>query len=276
VDRLEASVYSLSSLRTIPSWRSTLPRAHKTYAKIEGGHDGAGASDPDSTPGLPHPFGGAPPQHSSFGNLWNNSVCRQRDGKRPRSQNNAFHTSLSDILARFSHAMTSSTNGHHDPGTSSSSSSLGTHQSSSLDSHIPFPSTSEESSYPSPYSADAVAVFQAPLNKGDPSCFDGYVKHRGHRGTPEARIQVVFAESTDRTSTGTGTSATSARAASKPRGRLVPLRRRVRALAGSMTFTRCKFPTIFRKHRHPPYPVDDDNDPVEYDIPCLAYITCLW
>jgi hypothetical protein len=30
VERLEASVYSLSSLRTIPSWRSTLSRAHKT------------------------------------------------------------------------------------------------------------------------------------------------------------------------------------------------------------------------------------------------------
>jgi hypothetical protein len=30
VERLEASVYSLSFLRTIPSWRSTLSRAHKT------------------------------------------------------------------------------------------------------------------------------------------------------------------------------------------------------------------------------------------------------
>jgi hypothetical protein len=91
-----------------------------------------------------------------------------------------------------------------------------------LDSHIPFPSTSEESSYPSPYSADAVAVFQAPLNKGDASRFDGHVKHRRRRETLEDHIQVVFTETADRASTGTGTSATFARTASKPRGLLDP------------------------------------------------------
>ena len=71
--RLEASVYSLSSLRTIPIWRSTLSRAHKTYAIIECGHD----SDSDTTPSPPHEFGGAASssQRSSFGNdLWNNCL----------------------------------------------------------------------------------------------------------------------------------------------------------------------------------------------------------
>lgn len=276
VDRIEASVYSLSSLRTIPSsWRSTLPRAHgrRTYSKIERGND-RGSSDSD-TPGLlPHQFAGASSQQqSSSGNLWNNSVRRRRHDKRStRSQNNVFHTSLSDILTRFSHAMSNSTNGHHDPGASSSG-SLGTRQSS----YIPFPSTPDESSHPSPYSADAVAVFQAPLNKADDALyFDTHVKHRGIH---ENRIQVVFAEAADSTSTSTSTSAsaTSARVAPKPRGFIVPLRRRVRALASSVkTSTRRKFSTIFHKDRHPPRRVDDDNDPVEYDIPCLAYITCLW
>ncbi|KAF8476409.1 hypothetical protein DFH94DRAFT_110786 [Russula ochroleuca] len=269
VDRIEASVYSLSSLRTIPSsWRSTLPRAHRTYSKIERGHD-RGDSDSD-IPSLTHQFAGASSQHTSSGNLWNNSVRRRRNDKRStRSQNNVFHTSLPDILARFSHAMSNSTNGHHDPGASSSG-SLGTRQSS----YIPFPSTSEESSYPSPYSADAVAMFQAPLNKGDALYFDSHVKHRG---ILENHIQVVFAEAADSTSTSTSVSTTSARAAPKPRGLIVPLKRRIRALASSLkTSTRCKFPTIFHRDRHSPRPVSDDNDPVEYDIPCLAYITCLW
>lgn len=272
VDRIEASVYSLSSLRTLPSsWRSTLPRAHgrRTYSKIKRGND-RGSSDSDTPSLLPHQSAEAPSQPSSSGNLWNNSVRRRRHDKRStRSQNNVFHTSLSDILTRFSHAMSSSTNGHHDPGASSGG-SLGTRQSS----YIPFPSTSDESSHPSPYSADAVAVFQAPLNKGDALYFDTHVKHRGIH---ENHIQVVFAEAADSTSTSTSTSVTFARVAPKQRGLIVPLRRRVRALASSVkTSTQHKFSTIFHKDRYPSRPVDDDNDPVEYDIPCLAYITCLW
>ena len=286
VERLEASVYSLSSLRTIPSWRSTLSCAHKTYAKIECGHDG----DSD-TPSLPHECEGAPSsQRSSFGNIWNNSLRRRRQDRRARSPNNVFHTSLSDILARFSHAMSNSTSGHHGPGTTSSrsSGSLSAHPSSSLNSHVPFPSASDESSssssssYPSPYSADAVAAFQAPRrNKGgdvrDAPYFDGRVRYRG---IFEDHIQVDFAEAVDgtSTSTNTSTSATSVRGAtSKPRRLLAPLRRRVSAVARSVTPTRRKFPTIFHKdHRRSPRPVVEDDDPVEYDIPCLAYITCLW
>ena len=305
VERLEASVCSLSSLRTIrsiPSWRSTLTRAHNTYAKIEcDAHDGGGGggSDSDSPPNLlPRVSGGgagasssSSAQRSSSGNnnLWNNSVRRGgRHDKRTRGPNNVFHTSLSDILSRFSHAMSNSAGGHHGPGaTASSSSSLGTHPSSSLSSRrVPFPSnTSEESSsssssssYPSPYSADAVAAFQAPRNTtGDAPCFDGRVKYRG---IFEDHIQVDFAEAAHRTSTsthtGTSTSTTSVRATSKPRRLLTPLRRRVSAMARSVTPTRSKFPTIFHKDRRRPRPVDDEDDPEEYDIPCLAYITCLW
>ena len=301
VERLEASVCSLSSLRTIrsiPSWRSTLTRAHNTYAKIEcDAHDdgcGDGGSDSDAPPSvLPRVSGGgagAPSSSSGNNNFWNDSVRRGgRHDKRTRGPNNVFHTSLSDILSRFSHAMSNSTGGHHGPGTTataSCSSSLGTHPSSSLGSRrVPFPSnTSEESSssssssYPSPYSADAVAAFQAPRNTGDAPYFDGRVKYRG---IFEDHIQVDFAEATHRTSTsthtGTSTSTTSVRVTSKPHRLLTPLRRRVSAMARSVTPTRSKFPTIFHKDRRPPRrPVDDEDDFEEYDIPCLAYITCLW
>src|SRR6266849_6654302 len=65
VEQLGTGVHGLSSLRTIPSWHNTFPRARKTYAKIEhGGHDVGGGSDSDS-PCLPRLRGGASPsQHS--------------------------------------------------------------------------------------------------------------------------------------------------------------------------------------------------------------------
>jgi hypothetical protein len=276
---------NLSSLRTTPSWRNTFPRAHKTYAEIESGHDIGGGSGSDS-PSLPHLRDGASPsQHFSSGNLRNPSLRHRRrhTTKRTRSQNNVFHTPLSDLLTRFSHAMTISTSGHRDSGTcststSTSNSSPGTNHSSSFDSsHIPFPSMSDESNrtFPSPHSADAAAVFQ---NRSDaPHFLDGHVKFCG---IFEDHMQVVFEEETDRTSTSasTSTSATSARrrTASKPPGLLVRSRRRVSALARAVTPARRKFLTIFDKKRPPPRPADDDDDPVEYDIPCLAYVTCLW
>lgn len=279
VNRLGTGVYSLSSLRTTPNWRNTFPRAHKTYAEIECGHDVGRASGSDC-PSLPRPRGGASPsQRSSSGNLRNHSLRHRRRhaAKRTRSQNDVLHTPLSDLLTRFSHAMTISTSGNRDSGTSTSNSSFGTHHSSSDSGHIPFPSISDESSrtFPSPYSADAAAVFQAPLSKSDaPHFFDGHVKFRG---IFEDHMQMVFEEATDRTSTSasTSTSATSVRTASKPPGLLVRSRRRVSALARAVAPARCKFLSIFDKKRPPPRPADDD-DPVEYDIPCLAYVTCLW
>lgn len=279
VDRLGTN---LSSLRTIPSWRNTFPRAHKTYAEIERGHDVGGSSGSDSSR-FPHLRDGtSPSQHSSSGNLRNPSLRHRRRhaAKRTRSRSNVFHTPLPDLLTRFSHAMAVSTSGHRDSGTTStgtsnSSPGTGTHHSSLDSSHIPFPSISGESNrtFPSPHSADAAAVFQ---NKSDaPHLFDGHVKFRG---IFEDHMQVVFEEATDRTSTSasTSTSATSARTASKPPGLLVRSRRRVSALARALTPARRKFLTIFDKKRPPPRPADDDDDPVEYDIPCLAYVTCLW
>ena len=278
VNRLGTSVYSLSSLRAIPSWRNTFPRAYKTYAEIDRGDDVDGGSRSDS-PSLPHLRSGASPsQHSSSGNLRNHSLRHRRRhaAKRTSSQN----TPLSDLLTRFSHAMTISTSGYRDSGTSNSSlDRVGTHNSSLDSSHsqIPFPSFSDESNrtFPSPYSPDAAAVFEAPLNKGDaPRFFDGHVKFRG---VFDDHMQVVYEEATDRTSSSasTSTSAASARTASKPPGLLVRSRRRVSALARAVTPARCKIPSIFDKKR-PPRPADDDDDPVEYDIPCLAYVTCLW
>lgn len=296
VDRLGNSVYGLSSLRAIPSWRNTFPRAHGRYAEIERGHDvgglGGSASGSD-IPSLPRLHGGAPPpsRHSSSGNLRNPSLRHRRRHavKRTRNQNNVFfRTPISDLLTGFSHAMTISTGGHRDSGTTSnsnSSSSLGTHQyySSSFDSsgsgsHIPFPSMSDESNrtFPSPYSADAAAAFQ---NKSDaPHLFDGHVKFRG---IFEDHMQVVFGDAaasnnmTSTASASTSSGATSARTASKPAGLLVRSRRRVSALARAVKPARRKFLSIFDK-KLPPRPADDDDDPVEYDIPCLAYVTCLW
>ena len=292
VEQLETGVYDLSSLRTIPSWRNTFPRADKAYAKLERAHDVGGDYSGIDSPTLPRLRGGAPPsQHPSSGSLQNHSLRHRRRhaAKRTGSQNNVFHTPLSDLLTRFSHAMTISTGGHRDSGTSSNSSysssgnsSLGGTQHSSLDSsssYIPFPSISDESSrtFPSPYSPDAAAVFQAPLDKGDaPHIFDDHVKFRG---IFEDHMQVLFEdeEATDRTSSSasTNTSASFMRTASKPPGLLVRSRQRVRALARAVAPARCKFLSIFEKKLPPPRSPDDD-DPVEYDIPCLAYVTCLW
>ena len=278
VDRLGTSVSNLSSLGTIPtSWRNTFPRAHDSYAKIERGHDVGGGPGSDS-PSLPRLRGGASPsQHSSSGNLRNHSLPHRRRhaAKRTKSENRILHTPLSDLFTRFSHASTISTSGQRDSGTSSS---LGTHHSSLDSSHIPFPSISDESyrTFPSPYSADAAAVFQAPLNKSDaPHFFDGHVKFRG---IFEDHMQVVFEEATEMTSSSASTSAsaTSARTASNPPSLLNRSRRRVSAFARAVTPARCKFPAIFDKKRHPSRPAYDDDDPVEYDIPCLAYVTCLW
>lgn len=298
VEQLGPNVYDLSSLRTIPSWRNTFPREYKAYAKLERGYDVGGGSGPSDSPSLPRLRGGASPsQRSSSGNLRNPSLRHRRRhaAKRTTSQNNVFQTPLSDLLTRFSHAMTISTSGHgyghRDSGTSFSSSSssgnsssLGTptQHSSSFDnsSYIPFPSISDESSsrafLPSPYSDDAAAVFQ---NKSDaPHFFDGHVKFRGIF-EDHNHMQVVFEDATDRTtssSDSTSTSATSVHTASKSPGLLVRSRRRVSALARAVTPARCKFLSIFDKKRPLPRPVDDDDDPVEYDIPCLAYVTCLW
>ena len=290
VDRLGTGAYNLPSLPTIPSWHNTFPRAHKAYAKIERGNDIGGRSPSDS-PSLPRLRGGASPsQHSSSGNVQNHSLRprRRHTAKRTRSQNNIFHTPLSDLLTRFSHAVTISPSGQRDSGTgSSNSSSLGTQcaraQHSSFDSnrsHIPFPSISDESSrtFPSPYSADAAALFEAPLNKGDaPLFFDGHVKFRGI--FEEDHMQVVFEEeATDRTSTiaCTSSSVTSAHTASKPSGLLYRSRRRVSALARAVKPAQFKLLSIFDKKRSPPRPAYDYDDPTEYDIPCLAYVTCLW
>ena len=250
------------SRRPIPSWRSSAD-AQKTYAKIDSRHNSEDSDSPDP----PHYLREMVPyQHTSSG-YQRRYPLRGRHEKRTSSTNDIFHASIPfpSLLARFPHARTMK-NGHHDPDRSSSS-SLNTYQ-SPFDSHVPFPSISEES-YPSPYSPDAVAVFQIPLDAGEAPPFDCFVEHN----ILKDEIQVTFSEDSDRTSTSTG--ATSLRPASARRGLLASLKQRVGALASSVRRPRCKLPTIFHIHRHP-NPVDDDDNPLEYDIPCLAYITCLW
>ncbi|KAH9994316.1 hypothetical protein BJV74DRAFT_884151 [Russula compacta] len=253
--RLGVSLHSLSSLS---SRRSGLPDARKTYAKIKSRHaseEGSGTSNP------PYSYGTTSSQHSFSSTLWYRPVRRRCHDKR-----NVTGKHNPNLLPHSSHA-TTMTNGHHDSN-SGSNSSLGTHQ-SSLNIRVPFPSTSEES-YPSPHSADAIAVLEAPLEKGEAQLFDGPVKYHGILEDQVQGISVGAYEGTN-----TSTSTTYARSPSRRRG-LVPLKRRASALASSVLPTRCKFPTIFHKGRYPRYPVDDDNDSVEYDIPCLAYIACLW
>jgi hypothetical protein len=118
-------------------------------------------------------------------------------------------------------------------------------------------------------------MFQIPLDKGAAPFFDSFVKRHD---ILQDEIQVIFEETSDGTSTNTSmnTGATPVRPASGRHDRLAPLRRRVKAMASSVIRTRRNSPTTFHKSRRPLNPVHDDDEPVEYDIPCLAYITCLW
>ncbi|KAI9439249.1 hypothetical protein H4582DRAFT_126831 [Lactarius indigo] len=259
--RLGVNAPSLSSLRTIPSWRSSPnPDANKTYAKIHIQY----SSEESDTPSLPHSRA-ARPQHPSMGSLQHRYLRHRRpSGRLKNSGHGPLHTSIPppNLLERFSH---STMRRHADP-SSSSSSSLSTRPSSSFDSHVPFPRTSEES-YPSPFSADALAVFHPPTDKRGLSFFKG---RRKHEDILEDRVQVIFEEATDATSTTAGVS--SAHSLAKRRGRIGRLRRRISALAESMSPRRSKTPTIFNNERHSPR-LDDYE---EHDIPCLAYISCIW
>lgn len=264
MDRLGVNAPSLSSLRTIPSWRSSLlPDANKIYAKIHTRH----SSEESDTPNPPHSRG-ARSHHSSIGSLQHRYLRHRRQNKRSTNQNGGHDplpTSVppSNLLERFSH----STMRRHDHPSSSSSSSLSTRPSSSFDSHVPSPSTSEES-YPSPYSADALAVFHPPTEKRGASFFKGRRKHEDI----EDRVQVIFEETTDVTSTNTGVS--SAHSLARRHGRISRLKRRISALAESMSPPRSKAPTMFNNERRSPHL--DNYDTGEYDIPCLAYISCIW
>jgi hypothetical protein len=268
VGRLGVGMLSLSSLRTIPSWRSSLvPDAHATYAKIDPRCDNEGSGD--STDPLRHSHRMVSNQHPSSGNQRHSTLRRRHHEKRTRTPR-VSHAAI-PLLARFPHARTT-TNRLNGPNRSFNS-STNTYQ-SAFDSHVPFPSTSEES-YPSPHSPDAVAMFQTPLDKGPAPLFDCFVKRHD---IPQDEIQVIFEESSDGTSTNasTNTGASPVRPASGRHDLLAPLRRRVTAVASSVIRTRRKFPTTFHKNWRPQNPVHDDDEPVEYDIPCLAYITCLW
>jgi hypothetical protein len=266
--RLEASAPSLSSLRTTPSWQSSLgPDVRKTNAKIKARYDG----EDFNTHNQPHPCGETlmpRSQHSSSSDLkYFPARCRSQD-KPTTGQNDYLHISpLVDLPGHISHAMTV-TNKHKDQSSDRSSSSSTDRL--SFGDPIPFPSTSEES-YPSPYSADAIAVFQAPPYKGGARYFEG---RRKREDILEDQVQVVFAVAVDGTSTSSGTA--SLYTAPRLYGPLEPLRRRVKALASSLLSTRRKFPTIFTKKHRAPHFDDHDYTSVEYDIPCLAYISCLW
>ncbi|KAI9447203.1 hypothetical protein BJY52DRAFT_1312948 [Lactarius psammicola] len=262
MDRLGANAPSLSSLRTIPSWRSSLfPDVNKTYAKIHLRH----SSEESDTPNPPH-LRGARPHHPSIGSLQHRYLRHRRQNRRLMKQNSGhdpLHTSVppSNFLERFSH----STMRRHDDTSSGSSSSLSTRPSSSSDSHFPSPSTSEES-YPSPYSADALAVFHSPTGKRG-AFFKGRRRHENNR------VQVIFEEATDATSTSAGVSSAAHSLATRG-GRISRLKRRIRTLAESISPPRPKAPTTFNHERRSPHL--DDYDSEDYDIPCLAYISCIW
>ena len=259
---------SMPSLRTIPSWRSSLvPDAHETYARIDPRYD----SESSDSPSPPHRSRGMRPnRQSSSGDQRRSSLRRRRHQKRTRSQNNVLRAPIPfpSPLIRFPRMKSE----HHDPDRSSRS-SFNTHYRSSSDGHVPFPSISEES-YPSPHSPDAVAVFQIPTGKGKTPLFNCFGKHHD---ISDDDIPVMFAESGDGTSSSASeSSTTSVFPSPRQRGLFTPLRRRVSALASSVMRTRRKFATGIHPHRHSPNSLHDDNDPEEYDIPCLAYITCLW
>jgi hypothetical protein len=247
MDRLGANAPSLSSLRTIPSWRSSLlPDTNKTYAKM---HTRSSSEESD-TPNPPH-LRGPTPHHPSLSGLQRRYLRHRRHNKcltNQHGRHNPFHTPAPNSRTR-----------RHDYPSSSSRSSLSTRPSSSVDSHVPSPSTSEES-YPSPYSADALAVFHTSKHRA--SFFKSRCK--------QDRIQVIFEEAADATST--SVSASSAHSLPRRHGRFGPLKRRIRALAESMSPPRSKAPAVLNDERMSPHL--DDDDSVEYDIPCLAYISC--
>jgi hypothetical protein len=254
-----AKVPSLSSLRTIPSWRSSLfPDANETYAKVH-----TRTSSESDTPN-PSDSRGARPHHTSLSSLRHRYLRHRRQNKRLTKQDDSLHASvpLSNLLESSSH---SSIRRQDDP-SSTSSSSVSTRPSSSFDSHVPSPSTSEES-YPPPYSADALAVFHTPTIKRGASFFKG---RRKHEVILEDRVQVIFEETTDATSTSVGLS--SAHSLARRRGRISRLKRRIRALAESISPPRSKAPATFNHERRSP----NLDDSVEHDIPCLAYIFCIW
>jgi hypothetical protein len=240
--RLDASIRSPSSLRTISSWQSSLHRdARKKYAKIRARHDSEDTNAHNQR-------GGMLASHSQYS-----------------SSSNMKH--LVNFPRYFSHA-TTATNGNNDQSSSQSSSSSSCQ--SSFGDCVPFPSTSEES-YPSPYSADAIAVFQAPSDKGGARYFED---HEKYGDILENQIQVVFSLAVDGTSTSSGHSFVPT--APRSRGLLKHPRRRLGAWAKSLLSTRRKFLTVFSKERRAPHFDDCDYNSVEYDIPCLAYISCLW
>ena len=250
--RLGASAPSLSSLRTIPSWRSSLfhlPDANKSCAKL---HPQYSSDEPDP-PSLIHPGSAARPHHPSLSSLQRRYVRRQTTrSTNPNGGSDPLHTSVPNLRTR-----------RHEYSSGSSRSSLSTRPSSSYDSHVPSPTTSEES-YPSPYSVDARAVFHSSRDKHRSNFFKGRRK--------QDRVQVIFEEATETSSATVAVS--SAHSLAKSRGRLSRLKCRIRAFAESMSPSRSKAPTVFSNKRLSPHLEDDDS--VEYDIPCLAYISCLW
>ncbi len=260
MDRLGASAPSLSSLRTIPSWRSSVfPNTNKTYAQIH-----SRSSSESDTPNSPSSHG-ARPHQPSLTSLQRQSLRHRRQDKHSTSQNCSHDSAgasvhVSKLLERFAFPTKRT---HDNP----SSSSLSTGPSSSLDDYAPYPSTSEES-YPSPYSADARAVFHFPTDRRGTSSSKG---RRKHENTLENRIQVIFEEATDTTST--SATASSVHPPAKRRSRIGRLKRRMKALA-SMLPSRSKAPIVSNKESRSPHP--DDCDDVDYDIPCLAYISCIW
>lgn len=262
MDRLGANAPSLSSLRTIPSWRSSLlPDTNKTHGKIRTRYSSEGSDFPNP----PHSRG-ARPHHPSLSSLQHRYLSHRHQNKHLTNQNGGhdlLHTSV-PLSNRFSHSRTR----RHDDPSSSSSSSLSTRPSSSSDSNVPSPSTSEES-YPSPYSADALAVFHAPTNKRGANLFKS---RRKHEAILEDQVKIIFEEATDTTSTMAAVS--SAHSLARRRGHISRLKRRIRALAESMSPPRSKAPTMFNNEPRSPYV--DDHDSMEYDIPCLAYISCIW
>jgi hypothetical protein len=237
---------SVPSLRTIPSWRSSLgPGAHETYARINPRYD----SESSDSPSPPHRSRGIRPnRQSSSGNQRHSSLRRRRHQKHTRSQNNVVCApiSLPGPLIHFPRMKSE----HHDPDRSSRS-SFNTYYRSSSVGHVPFPSISEEL-YPSPHSPDAVAVFQILPGKGKTPLFNCFGKHHD---ISDDDIRVMFAESSDGTSSSASeTSTTSVLPSPRRRGLLAPLRRRVRALASSVMRTRRKFATGIHPHRHSQLP----------------------